>query len=187
MRASDKGTDPSARAKAARARAATKLDELDEQILWELIRDARMPNNALADKLKVSPSTTLARIRALRDSGVLVSSHAVVDYESLGFPLQAMIAVRLRAQSRPQLKDYATKFMRLPCVLNAYFVGGDSDFILHVACTSSEHLRDFVAVKLSTDPGVASTHTNIVFEWLRGEHYVDAIEGFSEVRAPIRS
>jgi len=161
------------------------LDELDEKILWELTRDARIPNNALADKLGVSPSTTLNRIRALRESGALQSLHALPDLRAVGLPIQAMISVRLRAQARPSIKSYASQVMRLPCVLNAYFLGGADDFLVHVACTSTEQLRDFVAVHLSMDPSVASTQTNIVFEYLHGGHYMDEIGGFADMRRPI--
>jgi DNA-binding Lrp family transcriptional regulator len=161
------------------------LDALDEQILWELLRDARTPNNALADKLHVSPSTTLTRVRALRDRGVLKSSHAVIDLRAVGLHVQAIVAVRLRAQARAQMKDYATKVMRMPSVLSAYFLGGADDFMIHVACTSTEQLRDFVAINLSMDPAVASTQTNIVFDYFQGGHFIDSINGFADMRAPI--
>lgn len=162
-----------------------QLDELDEKILWELTRDARIPNNALAEKLHVSPSTTLTRVRALRESGALKSLHALPDLRTVGLPIQAMISVRLRAQARPQIKTYASKVMKMPSVLSAYFLGGPDDFLIHVACTSTEQLRDFVAVKLSMDPAVATTQTNIVFEFLHGGTFMNEIGGFADMRAPI--
>lgn len=163
-----------------------RLDVLDEQILWELVRDARVTNQDLAAKLHVSPSTTLTRVRSLKERGTLISSHAVVDPHAVGLPLQAMVSVRLHAQARPQVKAYTNRVMRLPNVLAAYFLGGPIDFLIHVACTSSEQLRDFVGVHLSMDPVVASTQTNIVFEHLDGARYMDAISGFADMRREIR-
>ncbi|MFJ6651479.1 Lrp/AsnC family transcriptional regulator [Microbacterium sp. NPDC091313] len=161
------------------------LDTLDEQILWELLRDARTPNNVLAEKLHVSPSTTLTRVRALRERGVLKSSHAIIDLHAVGLHVQAIVAVRLRAQARAQMKTYAAKVMRMPSVLSAYFIGGADDFMIHVACASTEQLRDFVSINLSMDPAVASTQTNIVFDYFHGGHFIDSINGFSDMRAPI--
>lgn len=169
----------------AREQNKVRVDALDEQILWELVREARIPNNALAAKLHVSPSTTLNRIRALRESGVLRSTHAFVDLDAVGLPIQAMIAVRMRTQARSHMRAYAEKVMSMPPVLAAYFLGGPDDFLIHVACTSTAHLRDFVAISLSMDPAVASTQTNIVFNYFHGAHYVDEVTGFTDMRATI--
>lgn len=144
-----------------------RIDEVDERILWELRRDATVTNAALAARVGLSPSTTHARVRALRDSGALGSAHADVDFAALGLPLQAIVGVKLRAQARPAIRTYAEKVSRLPNVLNLYFLGGQTDFLIHVVTTSPEQLRDFVATELSMDPAVASTETQIVFDWLR--------------------
>lgn len=162
-----------------------RVDELDERILWELGRDARIPNNALAAKLGVSPSTTHTRIKALRESGALIGLHGLMDLRVVGLPLQAMVSVRLRGPARAQLRSYAQKVMRFPQVLAAYSLGGSDDFLIHVAATSPEHLRDFVSVYLSADPNVASTQTNLVFESLHGGLFMDEITGFDAMRAPI--
>ena len=53
-----------------------RLDDVDTAILRELVRDARIPNNALAEKVGIAPSTALARMRALRESGVIKGFHA---------------------------------------------------------------------------------------------------------------
>ncbi|GAA2183168.1 Lrp/AsnC family transcriptional regulator [Brooklawnia cerclae] len=161
------------------------LDDLDERILWELGRDADITNAALAERLHVSPSTTLARVKALRAAGVLGTAHADVDYGALGLPLQAIVAVKLRAQARASIRSYADKIIRLPNVLNIYFLGGQTDFLVHVVATSPSQLRDFVALRLSVDPAVASTETQIVFDWVRSLDHRTRASGFDEMRDPI--
>lgn len=157
------------------------LDQLDERIVWELMRDAQITNAALAARLHVSPSTTHARVRALKEAGIIRSSHVSVDYAALGLDVQGIVYVRLRAQARPQIKAYARKVIRLPNVLSVTFMGGEVDFLIHVACTGTAQLRDFVAEELSMDPAVASTHTNIVFEHLTGlDHLGEG--GFAAMR-----
>ena len=54
---------------------------------------------------------------------------------------------------------------------SAYFLAGADDFLLHVAIAGSQQLRDFVADELSTDPAVALTETNLIFEYVRGDHH----------------
>src|SRR3546814_12491175 len=60
-----------------------RLDDVDTAILRELVRDARIPNNALAEKVGIAPSTALARMRALRESGVIKGFQADIDLETL--------------------------------------------------------------------------------------------------------
>jgi DNA-binding Lrp family transcriptional regulator len=159
-----------------------RLDVLDERILWELTKDARISNAALAARLHVSASTTHARVRALREAGIIKSSHIEVDYEALGLTVQSLVAVTLRAQARPQVKTYARQVIQLPNVLSVYFVGGSVDFLIHLACTSTSQLRDFVASHLSMDPAVASTETQIVFDHLIGAEHKQGADGLAAMR-----
>src|SRR5438045_3270909 len=76
------------------------LDDVDRRILRELVADARIPNNALAERVGIAPSTCLGRVRALREGGVIRGYHADVDPAALGRPIQAMISVRLQSHAR---------------------------------------------------------------------------------------
>lgn len=143
------------------------LDEVDRRLLRELAADARIPNNALAQRAGIAPSTCLGRVRALRESGVIRGYHADVDPAALGHPIQAMISVRLQSHARGHIPDFMAKIARLPEVLNVFFLGGADDFHVHIAATSTDNLRDFVVVNLSGDPDVALTETNLIFDHIR--------------------
>jgi DNA-binding Lrp family transcriptional regulator len=162
-----------------------RLEPLDEQILWELSRDARTPNNTLAERLNVSASTTLTRLRRLRDARIYQSSHAQVHYPSLGLPIQAIVFVRLRAQARGDIRGYAHAAIMEPAVLNIFYLGGPDDLLIHVAATSTDQLRDFVAKRLSMNPAVASTQTQIVFDHLLGPQHMSHVAGYEQMRLPI--
>ena len=144
-----------------------QLDDVDRRILRALVDDARIPNNALADRVGIAPSTCLGRVRALRESGVIRGYHADVDPAALGRPIQAMIAVRLQSHARGHIPDFMAKIARLPEVLDVFFLGGADDFHVHIAATSTDNLRDFVVVNLSGDPDVARTETNLIFDHVR--------------------
>jgi len=64
-------------------------------------------------------------------------------------------------------------------------VGGEVDFLIHVACTSTTQLRDFVASHLSMDPVVASTETQIVFDHLIGAEHQQGTDGLAAMRRPL--
>ncbi|MGH2885157.1 MAG: Lrp/AsnC family transcriptional regulator, partial [Solirubrobacteraceae bacterium] len=71
------------------------VDAIDHAMLELLARDARITNQRLAQRVGIAPSTALARLRSLRERGVIRGFHAEVDLAALGRPLQALIAVRL--------------------------------------------------------------------------------------------
>jgi DNA-binding Lrp family transcriptional regulator len=142
-------------------------DETDRRLLRELAADARIPNNALAERVGIAPSTCLGRVRALRESGVIRGYHADVDPAALGRPIQAMISVRLQSHARGHIPDFMAKIATLPEVLNVFFLGGADDFHVHIAATGTDNLRDFVVVNLSGNPDVALTETNLIFEHVR--------------------
>ncbi|MGN8051133.1 Lrp/AsnC family transcriptional regulator [Curtobacterium sp. 22159] len=160
---------------------APRLDEVDERILWTLAADARIPNNRLAAAVGIAPSTCLTRVRALEDAGVIRGYRADVDIARLGFAIEAMVSVRVHAAARHELREFAKRLLRVPVVQDVSFLAGDKDFLVHIACTSTEQLRDFVADELSGDPSVATTQTNIVFERLVAERGHQA-RSFDELR-----
>lgn len=144
------------------------LDETDRRLVLELARDARLPNNVLAERAGIAPSTCLGRVRALRERGVIRGYHADVDQAALGRSLQAMIAVRLQSTARGHIRAFVADVARLAEVLNVYFLAGKDDFLLHVATASSADLRDFVEI-LSANADVAYTETSLIFEHVRAD------------------
>jgi DNA-binding Lrp family transcriptional regulator len=144
------------------------LDEVDRHIVRELARDARLPNNALADRVGIAPSTCLGRVRSLRERGVIRGYHADVDPAALGRPLQAMIAVRLQSHARGRIRGFVAEVAGLPEVLNVFFLAGKDDFLLHVAAASTAALRDFVET-LSSNADVSYTETSLIFEHIRAD------------------
>ncbi|WP_213816016.1 Lrp/AsnC family transcriptional regulator [Glaciihabitans sp. dw_435] len=161
------------------------IDEIDERIVWELCTDARLSNKELAERVGLAPSTCLMRVRALQERGVIRSYHAHPDWKALGLSVEAIVTVRLRAQARGDIDTYAERVITLPNVLNVFFLGGADDFLIHVACSSTQQLRDFVAQQLSMDSSVASTQTNIVFDHFSGLEHLAGGSSWAQARGPI--
>ena len=147
---------------------AGELDDIDRHIVRELARDARIANNALAERVGIAPSTCLGRVRSLRERGVIRGYHADVDPAALGRPLQAMIAVRLQSHARSRIRGFVAEVAGLPEVLNVFFLAGKDDFLLHVAAASTASLRDFVET-LSSNGDVSYTETSLIFEHIRAD------------------
>jgi DNA-binding Lrp family transcriptional regulator len=143
------------------------VDELDSAILAALQADGRRTNRELAADLGVAPSTTLERVRALRRRGVLTGVHYVADPTLLGRPVQAMVTVRLRPQSREVVQGFRDFVTRLPETLQVFVTTGAEDLMVHVAVPSTEALRDFVLDSLTKRREVAGVRTEVVFDHVR--------------------
>lgn len=147
---------------------APALDPTDARIVALLSADGRMTNAELAATLGVAPSTAHARVRALIERGVITGFHASVDERQLGAGLQAVIGVSLRpAARRESIVEFADRVRALPQVIQVFFLGGDDDFLLHIAVADSSEMREFVLEHLSAQSSVASTRTSIVFDYHR--------------------
>ncbi|HEY5248850.1 MAG TPA: Lrp/AsnC family transcriptional regulator [Dermatophilaceae bacterium] len=143
------------------------VDETDRHILQVLAVEARLPNNALADRVGIAPSTCLGRVRAMVASGVIKGFYTDIDAEAVGRPLEAIIAVNLQVDARDVIHSFAKRLASMTEVQNVFFVAGGHDFFVRVATRDIAELRHFVLVNLSGSPEVASTETNVILEQFR--------------------
>ena len=143
---------------------AAGLDQTDLAILRALARDAQLTNKALAARLGLAESTCAYRIRALRDRGVIRGTRIQLALDTLGFPIQAVIKVRLGSHDRDHVNRLYADLTRVPGILQALHVAGDDDFHLHVAVETPQALRDLVLEHITVHRVVRQTQTQLVFE-----------------------
>jgi DNA-binding Lrp family transcriptional regulator len=143
------------------------LDELDTAILRELQADARRTNRDIAAAVGVSPTTALDRTRGLRERGVIRGALLDVDLGSIGRPVQALIAVRIRPPSRRNIEGFRDWVSTLPETVGVFVVSGGEDFLIHVAVEDNDRLYAFVIDRLTQRPEIADVRTSVVYEHLR--------------------
>ncbi len=143
------------------------LDELDLAILAELQKDARRTNRDLAEAVGVAPSTSLERVRSLRERGIIRGFTTEVDLPALNRGLQALIAVRIRPPSRRNIEGFREWAARLPETIGVFVVSGSDDFLLHIAVPDTDAVYAFVIDRLTERPEVADVRTSIVYEHIR--------------------
>lgn len=160
-----------------RPRPTPVLDGTDLAILAELSADGRITNAALAAKVGVAESTCIHRVRALREAGVVSGIHAHLHLPSLGLPLQAIVKVRLGSHNRDHVHSFHETLTGIPGVLTAFHVAGEDDYLLHVAVSTPEALRDLVLEHINVHPVVRHTETQLVFEVLPGQGVLPPVRG----------
>ena len=143
-----------------------KLDKIDYQILHHLQNDARMTNAQLAEKVSLSPSPCLRRVRALEEDGVLQRYAAIVDAKAVGLPISVVVNVSLRSQDRSNLQAFETRISECPEVMEAYLMTGNSDYMLRVVVPDLAAYERFLADKLTSIPGIANIQSSFALKQL---------------------
>jgi len=138
-----------------------ELDAFDRKLL-ELVRhDNLQPARVLADKVGLSVSAVLRRLRRLRDDKVIIADMAIVDPALTGSALTMHVLVQMQ-QAGPQTMDnFAREIAKNPEVTGAWDVTGDDDFLLRVQVGSMEEYDAFTRRALGEDRGVHSFTTMI--------------------------
>jgi Lrp/AsnC family leucine-responsive transcriptional regulator len=112
------------------------IDTIDAQLLAQMQRDASLSNQALAERVHISPPTCLRRVKRLRDAGLIERQIAVLSPEKLsatiGFGLTAIVEITLDRQSAEALEHFEAKVADAPAVQQCYRVSPGPDFVLVV-------------------------------------------------------
>lgn len=118
------------------------LDRIDRQILEILQRDGRITNQALSEKVALSPRACLERVRRLERAGVISGYMALVEPRKLGGVLTIVVEVSLREQSQATHARFEQRMRACDEVIECFLVSGSCDYVLRLACRSLDHYRE---------------------------------------------
>lgn len=108
------------------------LDRVDRELLAILQSDGRISNAALADRLHLSPSPCLRRLRALESSGVISGYAAILDRPRLGLALTVFVDLKVERHSEQSAAEISRALSDAPEIISAHIVSGVADFRLEV-------------------------------------------------------
>ena len=137
------------------------LDVFDRRLLDLVRRDNLTPARRLAEAVGLSESAVLRRLRRLRAEGVIAADVAVVRPEALGLGLTMHVLVTMEREGSAVLDAFSRKISSLTEVHQAWYVTGESDFVLLVRVASMADYERFTRANLNDDPNVRSFRTII--------------------------
>jgi Lrp/AsnC family leucine-responsive transcriptional regulator len=143
------------------------LDDTDRKILTLLQDDGRISLADLADKVGLSPSPCLRRMRNLEKSGVIARYVAVLDQQAVGLPVSVFISIKLASQKQDALDRFAKTISRWPEVLECYLMTGPRDYWLRVVVPDLAAYERFLKQKLTRVDGVASIESSFALEQVK--------------------
>ncbi len=118
------------------------LDRIDRQIIAILQSDGRITNQALSERVALSPRACLERMRRLEKSGLISGYMAIIEPRRLGNLLTIVVEVSLRDQSAATHARFEAKMRTTGEVIECFLVSGNCDYVLRLACTSLDHYRE---------------------------------------------
>ncbi len=152
-----------------RARPRVELDEIDHQILAELAEDGRLSNVELADRIGLSPSPCLRRVKRLEETGVIRGYRAVIDEAYTERGLTAWVLVRTRVHEHELTQRFESKIVRLDGVTEVHHLAGDWDYLLRVEVGDLAAYDHFTREVMTQVPGIGQIHSLIALSILLDE------------------
>ena len=156
------------------------LGGIDRAILDALQNDARIANATLAERVNLSPSPCLRRVRRLENDGVIRNYATLLDPAAVGLPVSVFLQVSLETQIETALAAFEAAIAQRPEVMECYLMTGDADYLLRVVVASIDAFQRFLLDHLTRIAGVASIKSSFA---LRQVCYRTALP-LDEVAAP---
>jgi Lrp/AsnC family leucine-responsive transcriptional regulator len=139
------------------------LDKIDLNILRELQQDSSLTNQELADRVGLSASPCLRRVKALEESGVIDRSVTLLDEKKLGLKLTAFIQISMDRHTPDRFEVFESMLESYPEVKSCNLVTGQSaDYLLEVVVEDMERYQEFLLGRLTRIAGVTGVHSSFL-------------------------
>lgn len=143
------------------------LDDLDLKILTALQADGRVTNADLADRIGLSATPCLRRVRALEQKGAIKGYRALLDRAKVGLGLTVMVGVKVDGHRDENARAIQAAFIEMPEVVACHLLSGETDFLLEVVVPDLAHYEQFLLGKLLLLPMVKDIRSNIVIRTVK--------------------
>ena len=136
------------------------LDRFDRAILQALQLDGRIANSSLAERVHLSESACLRRVRALEQAGLIEGYTAILNQQKAGCPVNVFVSITLDRQDEPDLRKFEDAVRRIPEVMECYLMTGDYDYVVRVVVADTADFERVHSKHLTRLPGVARVHSS---------------------------
>jgi len=142
------------------------LDRIDMTILKTLQADGRITNVELAQKVNLSASPCLDRVKRLESEGYIKRYGAFLDASKLDYGMTAFIQVTLDRTTADVFKLFKTEVVKMEEIVECHLVAGGYDYLLKIRFAHIESYR-LILEKVAGLPAIAQTHTYMVTEYIK--------------------
>ncbi|MET4161066.1 AsnC family transcriptional regulator [Marinobacterium iners] len=141
-----------------------KIDRIDRNILTILQQEGRISYTELADRVGLSTTPCMERVKRLERDGFITGYHASVNPQMLNYNLLVFVEIALSYQSPDAFERFNRAVSTLPYILECHLVSGDADYLLKARLHDMSQYRELLGDMLLTLPGVKNSKSYIVME-----------------------
>lgn len=152
------------------------LDKIDHRIIREMQDNGRISIQDLADRVGLSPSPCLRRVRMLEKDGVLRGYAALVDEQLFGLPVTVFVRIRLDRRSDERVGRFEKAVRAIPEILECHLLAGDFDYMLRVLMPDIKAYEKFVRGNIHTIPGIAAIETAFAYGTVKKTHVFPSVK-----------
>jgi Lrp/AsnC family leucine-responsive transcriptional regulator len=145
------------------------LDAIDCHIIAELQSDARLSNVELADKVGLSPSPCLRRVKRLEQEGYILGYRAALQRDRVGLGFSVFVGVKLNGHANDGALAFEQGVVEMPEVVACHLVSGEADYFLEVVVPDLAGYQRFLVGKLLNLPIVREVRSNIAIQTLKAD------------------
>jgi Lrp/AsnC family transcriptional regulator, leucine-responsive regulatory protein len=143
------------------------MDGVDRGILRHLMQEGRLSNIELADRVGLSPSPCLRRVRNLERAGVISGYHAAVDMAALGQGFEVLVHVEMAIQDRAMLEAFEAQIAQIDEIVQCRRMFGQPDYLLWIATADLGAYERLYMTRLTNLPGVARTNSQFTMKTIK--------------------
>jgi Lrp/AsnC family leucine-responsive transcriptional regulator len=144
-----------------------QLDAIDVSILEQLQQDGRLSNLDLSQRVHLSPSACLRRVKQLEESGVIARYVALLNPKAVGALGTSFTIVNLETLGGDALDLFEQAVRAEPRILDCYYVSGSNDYMIRFTYRDAEDLEHFHSEVLMRLPGVARSNSMLVLRTVK--------------------
>jgi Lrp/AsnC family transcriptional regulator, leucine-responsive regulatory protein len=143
------------------------MDATDQGILRQLQEDGRLTNAALAERVHLSASPTLRRLRRLERDGTIRGYRAILDRRRVGLDLTVFVEVKLTAHSQQRAEEFSAAVAEIDAVVACHIVAGMADMLLEVVVPDLPAYEKLLLETLLELPGVTDVRSNMAIRTVK--------------------
>ncbi|MEM6747646.1 MAG: Lrp/AsnC family transcriptional regulator [Pseudomonadota bacterium] len=139
-----------------------KLDQIDRKILHHLQHNARITNAELAEKVGLSPTPCLRRLRRLETEGIVKGYRTEVNRDSVGLPVTVVILVKLEKEDEESLREFEEMVKAKPEIMECLLVTGKFDYYLKAVLPTLGSYEPFLSDSLLKTENIATIESSFM-------------------------
>lgn len=143
------------------------MNKVDRAILHHLQAEGRLSNVELAQRVSLSPSPCLRRVRQLERSGAIRGYHAEIDPTAIGLGFEVLVQAELTVKDRATVEAFEQRITELDEVIECRRMFGIPDYLIRVAVADAAAYEAFYMAGLAELPGIARVNSQFTMKTVK--------------------